>query len=200
MKANNVLFEYQNQMLITSSVQTATNWINSLPGLKCNEHTADNLNRLINQPWKILGYYHQYSAPVNKDGYTFSCLKTTGIGKGEIKFSITKCNTPEEVVAEREAYRIKIANLKIKVADISNTIGNELLKKLSKKSKSCVVLQHRFDTNFLLEIGQEGYWIADRLCPHFYYPVKYSTYFNGETLLTEGGKSIIDIINNFYVE
>lgn len=197
---NNVCFEYGNNIIVSSNPEEVKNWINSIPGLTCNEHTEDNINRIINNEWVVWGYYNQNKSPLNKGGFRLEHLKTTGIGNGEINFFLTKCETVEEVLSEREAYKLKIENLKNKVAEIKNTIGLKLLEKLSKKSKSCVDLLYFGGTKFVLKIGENGYWYNDGFGGNYAYINEYFTHFDGETLITDEKKNLIDILNQFIDE
>jgi hypothetical protein len=197
---NNVCFEYGNLMIVSSSVEEVKNWINSLPGLTCNEPTENNLKLILNTEWQVWGYYKQNISPINKDGFRLEHLKTTGIGTGKIRFSLTKCNSVEEVLAERAAYAKRIEEAKAKVAEIKNTIGTQLLEKLSKKSKSCVDMFHNGALEFVLRIGENGYWINDRLCPHYHYINEYYTHFDADTLITDEGLNVFEVLNRFLDE
>lgn len=198
--SNNVCFEFGNYMIVTNSAENVKKWVNSLPGLTCSGHAESNIGRIINSEWESWGYYNQHKSPLNKDGYRLESLKTTGIGDGSIKFFITNCKSVEDVIAERKAYRLKVEELKIKVSEINNTLGKQLLVKLSKKSKSCVELYYNGGTQFVLKIGQKGYWFNDGGRGYYAFIEEYFTHFDGETLITDEGKNVIDILNNFIHE
>lgn len=199
-KSNNVCFEYGKNMIVSSSVEEVNNWINTLPGLTCSEHAKSNLDLILNKEWKVWGAYNQNKSPLNRDGYRLECIKTTGIRTGKINFFLTNCKTVEEVIAERELYRLKIEGLKAKVLEIQNTLGKKLLDKLSNKSKSCVELFHSGSTQFVIRIGQQGYWYNDGFSGYHAYMEEYYTHFDGETLITDEGKNLIDILNQFINE
>ena len=197
---NNVCFEYAGEMIVSSSVEDVKNWIDSLPGLACNEPTENNLRLILNTEWQVWGYYNQNISPVNKDGFRLEHLKTTGIRTGKIRFSLTKCKSVEEVLAERAAYSKRIEDAKAKVAEIKNTLGAQLLEKISKKSKSCVDMFHNGALEFVLRIGENGYWISDPSCPHYHYIDEYYTHFDADTLITDEGLNVIDVLNRFINE
>lgn len=197
---NNVCFEYNNHMIVSNSVNEVKNWIDSLPGLTCNEKTERNLENILNKVWVSWGAYNQNISPLNDDGFRLRCLKTTGIRTGEISFHITNCTSVDEVIAERAAYAKRIADAKLKITEISNDLGAKLLKKLSKKSNSCVDMIHSGALQFILRIGQLGFWINDPLCNHWHYVEEYYTHFDGETLITDEGKNVIDVLNQFLNE
>lgn len=197
---NNVCFEYGKQMIVSSSVKEVKNWINTLPGLICNEHTKNNLDIILNKKWVTWGAYNQNISPINKDGFRLEHLKTTGIGTGKIYFHLTNCKTVDEIIAERAVYVNRIEESKIKIAEIKNTLGAQLLEKLSKKSKSCVELFHNGSLEFVLRIGWNGYWVNYDGCSHYCYINEYFTHFDANTLITDEGNNVIDILNQFINE
>ncbi len=197
---NNVCFEYGKQMIVSSSVEEVKNWINSLPGLTCTEHAERNLDCIINKKWNVWGAYNQNISPNNVDGFRLECLKTRGISTGRINFSLTECKSVEEVLAAKAAFAKRIEEAKTKVAEIKNTLGAQVLEKLSKKSKSCVELSHRSGLQFIIKIGQKGYWYNDGFGGYHAYIDEYFTHFDGETLITDENKNVIDILNQFINE
>lgn len=197
-KTNNVCFEYFDNMIVSSSVEEVKNWINSLPGLTCNNHTEKNLDCILNHEWKVWGFYNQNISPLNKDGFRLDCLKTTGIGTRQINFTLTKCASIEEVKAERAAFAERIRVAKEKVSSIQNDLGNTLSAILNQKSKSKVSLLHSAGLNFTISIGQKGYWFTPNNC--WAYVEEYFTHFNGETLITDEGKNVIDVLKRFIDE
>ena len=200
MKTNKVVFQYQNQIIVSNCVEEVKKWIDTLPGLTCNPHVIKNLECIINTEWVPWGAYNQNISPV-LNGYRLECIRTTGISNRKIDFYLTKFNTVEEVLADRAAYAKRINDAKEKVADIENTIGQQLLKILSAKSKSCVELRHRSGLQFVITIGQRGYWYKYSYPTGYYaYLDEYYTHFDGETLITDEGKNLIDILNKFINE
>ncbi len=198
---NKVCFEYQGRMIVSSSVEEVKDWINSLPRLTCSEHAEKNLDCILNKKWLVWGAYNQNISPNNVEGFRLSCLKTSGISTGSIKFSLTDRNTVEEILADRAAYAKRIEAAKAKVAEIQNTLGSELLSKLNKKSKSCVDLIHWSGLKFTLMIGQKGYWFKDGLGGAYYsYIDEYFTHFDGESLITDEGLHVIAILTRFLDE
>jgi len=199
MKTNRVIFEYQDQIIVSNNVDEVKGWIDSFPGISCNQPTLNNLNSILNTEWVRWGAYNQNISPVAK-GYRLECLKPAGISKGKINFLLTECLTVEQVLAERAAYAKRIEDAKEKVAEIQNTLGKQLLQKLLKKSKSCVNLIHSSGLQFTITIGQKGYWFNDGFGGYYAYIDEYFTHFDGETLITDEGKNVIDILNQFINE
>lgn len=200
MKTQKVCFEYLNRILVSESVPEVINWINSLPGLTCNSQTQNNIEIILNSEWKRWGYSNQNISPVNKDGFRLEYLKTTGIRTGKINFTLTDCNSVEEILAERAAFIARVDAVKEKVAKIQSTLGNKLSELLNRKSKSCVKLLHHSGLYFTLQIGQEGYWVNYSGSSYWHYLSEYFTHFDGETLITDEDKNVIDILNKFINE
>ncbi len=200
MATNRVIFQYENHIIVSESVEEVKTWIDSLPGLTCSDHALKNIDCIINKEWVRWGAYNQNISPLNIEGYQLDCLKTTGIRTGTINILLTLCNTVEEVLAERAAFTKRIEDTKVKVTEIASTLGNQLLLKLSKKSKSCVDISHQTGLQFTIRIGQQGYWYNTGFGGCYDYIEEYFTHFNGETLVTDEKKNLIDILNKFINE
>ena len=134
MKTNRVIFEYQDQIIVSNNVDEVKGWIDSFPGISCNQPTLNNLNSILNTEWVRWGAYNQNISPVAK-GYRLECLKPAGISKGKINFLLTECLTVEQVLAERAAYAKRIEDAKEKTVDFAEKAVDKLKDWLKPKSK-----------------------------------------------------------------
>ena len=191
----NILFTFREKRDIVKNPTEAIEFINSIGHLTCNEHTIDNINRMFNNECKVWGYHNQNESPINKDGYTFESIATTGIGKERIFFCKTECNTMDEVIEKEKAYEERVKNIRIFVKKNTEDLAKQVKKILNKKSKSCVDIFSQSDLCYVLRIGQNGYWCSTTQS-HGYIE-EYFTHFNPETLISEDGKNIVELLKSY---
>jgi hypothetical protein len=191
----NILFSYNKKRILAKNVNDVVDWIDSFPTLTCNEHCKLNIDLIFNGKWKKWGHYNQHESPINKDGYILEYLKTTGIRTGKILFQKTNCSTLSEVEEEEEIYRKSMEKADMTVKEKTDKLAKEVLAKLNRKSKSCVKIYKHSDFTYVIMIGQRGFWTYWN--HQWAYMDEYFTHFNSQTLTTEEGKNVIEVLNSF---